>query len=577
MFKKQKVINDNRYRLVAIGFLALALWITGRLFVLQILEHDYYALFASSAHELYEQIHPERGNIYFSDLHTGKYFPAAINKKYYLIYAVPKAMNAGNIVSTTNRLAFELQFDDKQKQALLDKLSEKNAGYRVVAKKVPEEIGDRIRAENMEGIFLTEEEYRFYPEEVLGGPVIGFTTKNDAGDLDGKYGIEGYYNKKLSGRPGFTIGEKGAMGSWITLADRTQIKAENGPDIYLTIDRGLEAYACNRLREGMKEYEAKSAALVMTDPSTGAILAMCSLPDFDPNNYSQVDDIAAFNNTSVFTPYEPGSVFKTITMAAGLDLGLVSPNTTFTDPCELTINNHKVRNAEQKCYGKQTMTEVLEKSINTGAVWVEERVGADRFRDYVKNFGFGQKTGITLNSEAAGDISSLDKKGEIFGANGSFGQGLTATPLQVAAAFAAVANDGRLMRPFVVSELRYDDGHREKIQPEIAEQVITASAARLLTGMLVSVVENHYKAAKIPSYYVGGKTGTAQIAENGKYSDDRTNHTFAGFAPADKPKFTLVVKYEEPNRKWAEQTALPVFRDVMKYALDYYGVPGDRF
>ena len=350
----------------------------------------------------------------------------------------------------------------------------------------------------------------------------------------------------------------------------------DGPDIFLTIDRALQQYACDRLRDGLKEYEAKSAALVLMNPESGAVYAMCSLPDFDPNNYSQVKDLAAFNNTAIFTPYEPGSVFKTFTMGAGLDLGLVTPNTTYTDPCELTINGHKVRNAEQKCYGKQTMTEVLEKSINTGVVWVEQRVGRDRFHEYVKKFGFGDKTGITLSTEMAGDVSSLDKKGDIFGANGSFGQGLTATPLQLAAAYSVVANGGKLMKPFIIAEEHLEDGRKNKFSPQESDTVISEGAARLLSGMLVSVVENHYHAAQIPDYYVAGKTGTAQIPEKGKYSEDRTNQTFAGFAPATRPKFVLVVKYEEPNRKWAEQTALPVFKDVMKFALDYLGVPGDK-
>lgn len=575
MFRKLHREETNRFRVLSLSFLALGLLIIGRLFMLQIIQHNYYALFAMNSHEIYKQIHPQRGEIFFKDKNDKEY-PAAVNKEYYLVYAVPKEIKDSDVASTTNKLAEALKMDEWQKRSLLEKLSQRNSSYRAVSKKTPEELKEKIESYKIPGIYFTPEEYRFYPEDNLASTVLGFTSFDDNGNLKGKYGVEGYNDKKLAGRGGFMMGEKSALGSWITLASRTDVKAENGPDILLTIDRALEHEACGRLQEGLKEYEAKSASLVIMEPSTGAVLAMCSLPDFDPNNYSKVEDLAAFNNTTIFTPYEPGSVFKTITMAAGLDLGLVNPNTTFTDPCELTINGHKIRNAEKKCYGLQTMTQVLENSVNTGVVWVEEKVGTERFYKYVKKFGYGTKTGIALNTESAGDISSLEKKGDIFGANGSFGQGLTATPLQVAASYAAIANGGKLMKPYIIEEARYENGHREKTQSQTVEQVISTRAAKLLSGMLVSVVENHYKTGRIPNYYVAGKTGTAQIPEKGGYSADRTNHTFAGFAPAENPKFVIVVKYEEPNRKWAEQTALPVFKDVMKFALDYYAVPGDK-
>jgi cell division protein FtsI/penicillin-binding protein 2 len=303
---------------------------------------------------------------------------------------------------------------------------------------------------------------------------------------------------------------------------------------------------------------------------------MCSLPDFNPNDYADVKDVSQYNNTTIFTPYEPGSVFKSIAMSAGVDLGLVSPNTTFTDPCVRVFNGFEIHNAMNKCYGVQTMTQVLENSINTGMMFVADKLGNKRLSDYVKKYGFGQKTGIELGPEAAGDVSSLDKKGQIYAAVGSFGQGLTATPIQLAAAYSAIANQGILPKPYIISEIRYADGKREITTPKLSEPVISARTAKLLSSMLVSVVDNHYRAAKIPGYYVAAKSGTAQIAERGKYSEERTNHTFAGFAPATNPQFVLVVKYEEPERKWAEQSALPTFRNLLAFALQYYAVPNDR-
>ena len=572
----QAADDRSRIRWVALVFLLLALWIAARLSILQIFQHNYYALFALNTHEIYQKLHPDRGQIYFKDARAGIEYPAAVNKEFFIVYANPREISPEETATTSAQIAARLGQTSGEQQSTFAKLSDHSDSYAVIAKKVLPEVAARLEAAKLKGVYTAGVSMRYYPEGPLAASVLGFTGSDSAGNITGRYGIEGYWEKKLAGKGGFTMGEKGALGSWISFADRTMVPSENGADLVLTIDRAVESAACERLRQGLKDYGAKSAALVLMNSKTGAVLAMCSLPDFDPNNYSKVNDLAVYNNTAIFTAYEPGSVFKAFTMGAGLDLGKIFPNTTYTDPCERVINGHRVRNAMQACYGEQTMTQVLEKSINTGAVWVEEKVGGERFREYIEKFGFGDKTGIALNTEVAGDAKSLQKKGEIFGANGSFGQGLTATPLQVAAGYAAIANGGELMKPFIIDQVRYPSGEKEITAPMVAEQVISEHAAKLLSAMLVSVVENHYQTAKIDTYYVAGKTGTAQIAERGVYSANRTNHTFAGFAPASDPALVLVVKYEEPERQWAEQTALPVFKDVLQFALNYYAIPGDR-
>ncbi|MSU75463.1 MAG: penicillin-binding protein 2 [Candidatus Magasanikbacteria bacterium] len=574
---KSKAENSGRLGAAALFFLLLAIIIVARLFWLQIVEHKYYALLAADNHEIFEKLQPERGSLWWQDTRTKETFPAAINKKYYLVYGVPREIPRGELASTTAQVISILHITDATStQMIVAKLAQATSKYRPLAKKVSEEIVSDLKAARLTGIYTTAQEFRFYPEESLGGNVLGFVGSDKEGNLVGRYGLEGYFEKELAGEAGFLAGEKGALGNWIALGQHAGVAAKHGADLVLTLDRTLEYKACERLQQGMVDYAAKSAALVLMNADTGAILAMCSLPDFDPNNYSKVDNVQVYNNTAIFTPYEPGSVFKTMTMAAGLDLGIVTPATTYTDPCERTINGYRIRNAEGKCYGKQTMTEVLEKSINTGALWVEEKMGNEKFAAYVKKFGFGERTGITMATEAIGDISSLSKAGQIFGANGSFGQGITAIPLQIAGAYGAIANGGQLMKPYIVEETRYADGQRERASPQVVERVMSSRSASLLTGMLVSVVENHYHSAKIDHYYVAGKTGTAQIPERGHYSAERTNHTFAGFAPVKNPHFVLVVKYEEPDRQWAESTALPVFKDVMQFTLNYYGVPAER-
>lgn len=574
LLKKEK---DNSIRFISLLTLLAAFIILARLFVLQGVDRKYYSALALNNHEIYKQLYPRRGSVFLQDTRDKiKEYPAVVNRQYYLLYAVPRDIPADKISTTTDFLASILNFTPEEKINLLAKLSKNSDPYEPIAKKVSEEIKNRIESANLAGINTTGQEFRYYPEGILASNILGFTGQNINGDLSGRYGIEGFWDKNLAGNSGFLAGERGALGSLIPLADRTLKQAENGVDLLLTIDRNLQYKACERLREGFEKYQAKSAALILMDPKTGAILSMCSLPDFDPNNYSDVKDVGVYNNTAIFTSYEPGSVFKPIIMSAALDLNLVNPFTTYVDSGERIINGHKVHNALNKTYGLATMTNVLESSINTGMIWVEEKIGQNRFKEYVEKFGFGKKTGIGLDTEAAGDISSLNKSAEIYDAVGSFGQGFTATPLQLVTAYAALANGGRMPKPYIVDEVRYSNGQIEKTEPQ-SEVVISPSADKLITAMLISVIEHgHSQSEKLTNYYIAGKTGTAQIASRGEYSADDTNHTFIGYFPASDPKLVLLVKYETPKANWAESTAAPVFKDVAKFSLDYYGIPGDK-
>ncbi len=569
--------TGNSLRVISIFVLLAALIIIARLFVLQVVEHKYYTALALNNHEIYKQLYPRRGSILLQDTRDKtKEYPAAVNRQYYLLYAVPYDIPSDQISSTTDFLAGVLNFSPEEKNLLLAKLSKSGDPYEPVAKKISEELKNQIQSANLSGINTIGQDFRYYPEGNLAANILGFTGQNENGDLSGRYGIEGFWDKDLTGKSGFLAGERGALGSLIPMANRTLKQAEDGADLLLTVDRNLQYKACTRLREGYEKYKARSAALILMDPKTGAVLSMCSLPDFDPNNYSDVPDVGVYNNTAIFTPYEPGSVFKPIIMSAALDLGLVSPFTTYTDTGERIINGHKIHNALNKKYGLSTMTNVLESSINTGMIWVEEKIGQNRFREYVEKFGFGKKTGIGLNSEGAGDIDLLSKSAEIYDAVGSFGQGFTATPLQLVTAYAALANGGAMPKPYIIDEVRHANGRVEKTEPQ-TEVVISANADKLITAMLISVVERgHSQIAKMKDYYVAAKTGTAQIASRGEYSADDTNHTFVGYFPASDPKFVLLVKYEAPQANWAESTAAPVFKDVAKFALDYYGIPGDK-
>lgn len=558
-------------------FLVMVLLIVGRLFMLQILQRDYYATMALDTHEIYQQLHPARGQIYFQDSRTGADYPAAVNRQYYQIFSVPSEIKLDDVASTTKILMDILQLPEEKKDELIQKLSKQNDPYEQVAKKVTEEKKNEVLSTGLKGIYQTPEIYRYYPEENWGAGVLGFCSVDTDENLSGNYGVEGYWNKILSGQSGFLFGERAARGSWISLAGMTSMAAENGADLVLTIDRALQFQACSRLKKGMEDYGARNGSLVMLDPSNGAILAMCSVPDYDPNNYSKVDDISVYNNTAVFTPYEPGSVFKPIVMSTALDLNLVNPNTTYNDPCSRQFGPYTIHNASEKCYGNGvTMTQVLENSINTGMIWVEEKIERKTLKEYIEKFGFGEKIGLPLDMEMPGNILSLDNKAAIYAAQASFGQGLTVTPLQLAQAYSVFANQGKMYQPQLVKEIRYADGRREKIEPKLIGQVISPRAAKMISAMLTSVVEKTYwRTVKLDKYYVAGKTGTAQVPGPGGYKDE-TNHTFGGYAPATNPKFVIVVKFEAPERQWAESTAAVVFKDLAQFALNYYGINGDR-
>lgn len=574
--------STMRLRALFVAVVLCTLAIAARLFALMVLEHDFYAGLAEGSHEISAELVPTRGSVFVQDSRTGEEFPVAINRDVFVAYADTREISDDKTAEmVAEKLSAVFQYDDEKKFALFLRLNQRTDPYEPIEQRVEERVRDDIRALALPGIGFVRRSDRFYPEGALAAQTIGFVGKNEAGDAVGRYGVEGYWDPVLRGSGGFLEGFRSATGGWIPLAERTFHKAEDGANIVLTLDRSLQYYACERLRKGMEEYEAESAALILMDPATGAIRAMCSLPDFDLNAYGRVADASAYNNMAIFTPYEPGSIFKPIPMSAAINEEAVSPDTAFTDTGERGFLCDKpIKNAGERKYGAVTMTGVLQNSINTGMVFVAEKLGKKKFREYVEAFGFGVREGLELDTESAGTAESLsknsDEKLDCYAATAAFGQGLTATPLQMAAAFAAIANGGQLMKPYIVEEIRHSAGKVERTRPKTIRQVLSGRAASLTASMLVQVVDHGYGGrAKVAGYYVGGKTGTAQIPGPGGYTED-TNHSFVGFAPLENPKFVMIVKYEKPKRTYAEVTAAPVFADIAAFALRYYEVPPTR-
>jgi len=575
--------SSFRLRIVQISVLLLAGMIGLRLFVLQVLDASFYQALASNQYEFYEELIPERGNIYVHDLKDQGIYPVATNLNLGFVYADPR--NVIDAHSETEILGEILEMSNEEMDVLEVVLEKVTDPYEPIRHRVSSEALARIdiakKEKKLAGISYIREPVRSYPEEEMGGHVLGFVGTNEDGSLSGKYGIEGYFNEELSGVAGHLASEQDAAGRFIAVADRSYQPAVDGADLVLTIDRNIQYTACSLLHRAVLQHSADGGSVVILDPSSGAVLAMCGAPDFDPNSYNKVSDIGVFNNPAIFNSYEPGSILKALTMAAALDAEAVTPSTTFEDfgfvddvGCETPI-----RNADDKLYGVQTMTQVLEESINTGVIFAMQTMGRDVFANYLKNFGLGAYTGIELSKEVPGDISSLDCSSDCYAATAAFGQGITATPLQMVAAFAALSNGGHLFQPYVVDTVSYSDEREQVTKPIEVRQAISEKSSNLISAMLISVVENgHGKKAAVPGYYIAGKTGTAQVAgSGGAYSASNTIGSFAGYGPVGNPRFAMIVRIDHPRDViYAESTAAPLFGEIAEFLLRYFEVPPQR-
>ncbi|HVZ11288.1 MAG TPA: penicillin-binding protein 2 [Candidatus Paceibacterota bacterium] len=427
---------------------------------------------------------------------------------------------------------------------------------------------------------------RYYPARSLAASVLGFFGYNSQGRA-GQYGIEAYFDSELAGRaaaPAKKSDGQPIHGFWniikhyvssISIGNTNPDDISARPaDVVLTVDRNIQTFAEQALDKVLKKWNASGGTVIVQDPQTGKILAMADEPTFDPNAYSDSPP-QNYLNKNVQQMFEPGSSFKPITMAMGLDLGKVTPDTTYTDPGVVTIAGKQIHNFDNQAHGTVSMTTVLEKSLNTGAMFVEDLVGDDNFLNYAINFGFGQKTGIDLPGEVPGDIANLYSGRKINAATASFGQGIAVTPIQLITAYSAIANGGKLMKPYVVDRVIYEGGREEVTQPEVVSIPISQKTSDKLKTMLVSVVNNGFDKARIKGYDIAGKTGTAQIADgHGGYEDGVFIHDFLGFAPANDPKFVILIKMDRPQGiTFASDSLSSTFRDIAQYLINYYNIP----
>ena len=488
---------------------------------------------------------PIRGNIYVLDKnHT--LIQAALNKEYVSIYSVPKEIGA-NFEKAAAQLSAALGLD---KNDLEKKFKKPNDLYELLIQKASQDEVDQVSALSIDGIYTKKQLLRFYPYGNFASHVVGFVSPTNDNDKNkdnlvevGRYGIEAEFDAVLAGK-----------------------ETEKGNDLVLTIDRTIQAQAEEILSRLVAEKEATGGTVIIQDPFSGRILAMANLPNFDLNEYSKYE-IKNFLNPAVSAIYEPGSIFKVITMAIGIDSGKITPDTKYTDTGALTINGRTISNWDNKAHGIQTMTQVIEGSINTGAVFAEKQIGHGIFFDYLKKFGFNDVTGIKLPSEVRGSLKSLVKGKDINFATASYGQGVAVTPIGLISAVSVIANGGNLMKPLIL----------DSDQPEVVRRIISSETAKKVIQMMVSAVQKNFL-ADIPNYSVAGKTGTAYIPDfkKGGYTEDVIN-SYIGFAPAYNPKFIILIKLDKPKgATLAGQNVVPAFRELSQFILNYYNISPDR-
>jgi cell division protein FtsI/penicillin-binding protein 2 len=403
--------------------------------------------------------------------------------------------------------------------------------------------------------------------------------ENDGSWLAGYYGLEGYYDNFLRQRDGIGLTAK-AHGTLQDLpaGSRRFLPSVAGKDLVLTIDRTVQWIVQDELQKGLAKYRAKAGTIIVMDPRTGAILALANAPTYDPNDLSK-QDMGAIQNAAISAQYEPGSVLKVVTAAAALDTGVVTPTEMLTDTGSIVVGDRIILNSSRAAWGQVDMTEALARSLNVITAQWALRMGKERFYDYLSRFGFGEVSGIDLSGEVYGLLKtpgSQDWSLSDLGTN-SFGQGMAVTPIQMINSVASIANDGKLMRPYVV-EARVADGEVQYTQPTVIGITVQPETAEKLTEILVDVVDEGNIAAGVAGYDIAGKSGTAQIPTEEGYTEDETIVTFVGYAPADDPQFIVLVKLDRPDPNispWANYTAAPVFAQVARRLFDYYNIPPD--
>ena len=563
-----------RTRVIYFFILAASLVLIGKLFLIQIVHSE---SFKSQADRQYyspaEKIY-ERGTIYFTRK-DGQLVSSALQTSGYKLVINPSKLL--NIDDTLAKLKSVVALDEEE---FILKAQKINDPHEEIAQQLTKEEADKISALKIAGVSLRDQKWRFYPGGKLASQTLGFVAFKE-NDLEGRYGLERQYNNELS-RDKDNPYVNFFAEVFSNINDTIFSDQPKRGDIVTSIEPEVQSFLEKTLETTKEKYSIDTIGGIIMHPQTGAIYALSTKPDFDPNNFSKVKNVATFSNPLVENVFEFGSVVKPLVMAGGLQEGVVTAATTYDDRGSVWIEDKEIFNFDKKGRGVVSMQEVLGQSLNTGMVFVEQKLGKVKFLEYLLSFGIKEKTGIDLPNETSALMSNLIKSPrELEYANAAFGQGIAFTPIELVRALASLGNDGKLVVPHIATKIKYNSGIEKEIKYEMKDTMIGKEVSEEITRMLVNIMDKSIEggARKLEHYSIAVKTGTAQIAntEGGGYYVGRNMHSFFGYFPAYDPQFIVFLYAVNPKGvPYALQTWISPFMDITKFLINYYEVPPDR-
>ncbi|MDN5275938.1 MAG: putative Peptidoglycan glycosyltransferase [Candidatus Saccharibacteria bacterium] len=572
---KLELVKGSRSRVLAALLFAIMVIFAGRLFYLQVIQYGYYAGLAKGEQQKRLSLPAKRGEIFA--LEHGTPVELVMNETVYTVFADPQIIkNDEKVIVAVQEIAGGNAVDDMKAR-----LANKESRYQILATKLSRVQAKKLKEKDLSGVGFQEVSQRVYPEGGLAAQTLGFVNT----DGTGTYGVESALNDRLKGEDGLLVAVTDISDVPLTIGNSNiNIPAKDGDDIVLSIDRNVQAKAEQALADGLKRTGATNGSAIVIDPQTGHVMAMATLPSYKPGEYYNVPDAAAFNNVPTSSPYEPGSVIKTFTMATGIDKGVVSPDSTYVNTDYIKIEDRVVSNAEKGHTGTITLQSAMNWSLNTGFVTVAQRLGngteinqqaRDTMYDYFHNrFHMGEETGIEVAGEQAGEIvpARSSEGNAVRYSNMAFGQGMNVTMVQTAAAFSALVNGGKYYQPTVIAGV-IKDGQLIPQDIKAPAQIIkstTSDQLRIMTRTARATLLNN---GDKPGYTIGGKTGTAETIVNGAYTDKQTVGSYLGFGGDETARYVIMVQVSGKNLPMqGARHAMPIFTDISNWMLDYLKV-----
>lgn len=550
-------LTNARLRVITLLIPIIFVILIGRLFYWMVLRGPELQTKAARQHETVTILKAKRGDILDSDggvlagtknlYHLFVYKPQLTISKNDLIEKILPFLQTDKEASTEADLRSHLQ-------SRLDL----DSNWVSLKHYLTDEEKSQIENEKITGLGFEDEFVRYYPDASVAGQILGFVGQDAAGQEQGYFGLEGFYDRLLKGREGRVRTEQDAQGNPILIGNYQLLHSVEGKSLKTTLDKRMQYLAESMLKEGIQKYRALSGNIIIMETKTGKIKTMAAFPNYDPGKFSEFDN-TSYKNPAVADLFEPGSVFKPLVMVAGLNENLVTPETS-CDICAgpITIGSYVIRTWDETYRSGSSMTDVIIHSDNTGMVFVARKLGPEKFAEYMTRYGFGKKTKIQLQEEVSGTLREAKDYGEIDLATNSFGQGIAVTPLQLVSAVNAIANGGIYLTPTLV----------EGVEPE-KRQILSQEAVSKMTQIMVRAVEEgEAKWAKPQGLSVAGKTGTAQIPIAGHYDAEKTIASFIGFFPSWDPQYTMLVTLREPQTSiWGSETAAPLWFALAKQLL----------